>query len=258
MFGAVCAALLATSAPAFAADDGGSLTGYVSVTSDYRFRGISQNDTDPAEQASLNFTGSNGWYLGSWASKINFNDGPSGARTANHNSAAEWDIYGGKHFDIAGSDLNLEAYYYSYPDHDGLPGTANYSYVEGIAALSHTFDALTVTGTVAVSPAYFGETGTGVWIGGNATYALNDWISISGNVGHQWVNELDNVGIGFPYTHWDLGATATWNGFAFDVRYIDTTISKAECEAFNGARNNWCGPTVVGSITYNFTIFGGG
>lgn len=156
-----------------------------------------------------------------------------------------------------GSDLNLEAYYYAYPDHTGLPGAPNYSYFEGIAALSHTFDKLTLTGTAAISPAYFGETGTGVWIGGNASYVLNDWISISGNVGHQWVNELDGRGYGFPYTHWDLGATATWNGLSFDVRYIDTSISKSTCEGFNGPKNNWCGPTVVGTITYNFTIFGG-
>lgn len=259
LHGAAAIALFAASTPAFAADDDmGSLSGYVTITSDYRFRGISQNDTEPAEQASLNWSGSNGWYVGSWASKINFNDGPSGFGIASQNSAVEWDIYGGKHTDIAGSDLNLEAYYYAYPDHSPLPGFAKYSYFEAIAALSHTFDALTVTGTVAVSPAYFGETGTGVWIGGTASYAINDWVSVSGNVGHQWVNELDNVGTGFPYTHWDLGATATWNNFSFDVRYIDTDISKSTCEGFNGPKNNWCGPTVVGTITYNFTIFGGG
>lgn len=257
--GAGLFALSALSAPALADDSGslGSLSGTVAVTSDYRFRGISQNDTEPALQASLNLTGNNGWYAGSWASKINFNDGPSGAGTAYHNTAVEWDIYGGKHFDLAGTDLNLEAYYYAYPDHSELPGVAKYSYFEAIVGLSHSFDKLTVNGSVAVSPAYFGETGTGVWIGGGASYAFADWLSVSANVGHQWVNELDNAGTGFPYTHWDIGATATWADFNFDVRYIQTDISKSTCEGFNGPNNNWCGPTVVGTITYNFTLFGG-
>jgi uncharacterized protein (TIGR02001 family) len=261
ILGAVGAALLATSAPAFAADgdcDCGSLNGSVAITSDYRFRGLSQNDTDPAEQASLNYTAPiGGWYFGTWASKINFNDGPSGAGSAHHNTSVEWDLYGGKHFDLGGSDLNVEAIYYSYPDHEGYPGSANYSYVEGIVALSHSFDALTLTGSAAVSPDFFGQSGTGVWIGGNASYALNDWVAISGNIGHQWVNDLDNAGTGFPYTHWDLGATVTWNDFAFDVRYVDTSISKSTCEGFNGPRNNWCGATVIGTLTYNFTLMGG-
>ncbi|HVP85502.1 MAG TPA: TorF family putative porin [Rhizomicrobium sp.] len=257
--GAGLLALSALSAPALADDSGGlgSLSGTVAVTSDYRFRGISQNDTEPALQASLNLTGNNGWYAGSWASKINFNDGPSGFGTAYHNTSVEWDIYGGKHFDLAGTDLNLEAYYYAYPDHSELPGLAKYSYFEAIVGLSHSFDKLTVNTSVAVSPAYFGETGTGVWIGGGASYAFADWLSVSANVGHQWVNELDDKETGFPYTHWDIGATATWADFNFDVRYIQTDISKSTCEGFNGPKNNWCGPTVVGTITYNFTLFGG-
>lgn len=255
VYAVAASALLAW--PALADDDLGSLSGSVALTSDYRFRGISQNDTDPAAQASLNWSGPYGFYVGSWASKINFNDGPSGAFTAHHNSSVEWDIYGGKHIDIAGSDLNIEAYYYAYPDHSGFPGTADYSYFEAIAALSHTFDQLTLTGSVAVSPDYFGDTGTGVWIGGTASYVLNDWVSLSGNIGRQWVQDLNNSGTGYPYTHWDLGATATWNNISLDIRYIDTNISKSTCEGFNGPKNNWCGPTVVGTITYNFTIFGG-
>lgn len=255
--GAAGLALMALAAPAHAEDNLGSLSGYVTVTSDYRFRGLSQNDTEPALQAALNWTGDNGWYLGSWASKINFNDGPSGFGVATHNTSVEWDIYGGKHFDLDGTDLNVQVYYYAYPDHDGLPGTAKYSYVEGIVGLSHTFDQLTVSGSVALSPDYFGQTGTGVWIGGGGSYVINDWLSVSANVGHQWANDLDNKGTGYPYTHWDIGATATWSDFTFDVRYIQTDISKSTCEGFNGPKNNWCGPTVVGTITYNFSIFGG-
>ena len=90
-----------------------------------------------------------------------------------------------------------------------------------------------------------------------ANQASGSVISLSGNIGRQWVQDLNNSGTGYPYTHWDLGATATWNNISLDIRYIDTNISKSTCEGFNGPKNNWCGPTVVGTITYNFTIFGG-
>lgn len=255
ILGVASLALLCT--PALADDDIGSLSGSVAFTSDYRFRGISQNDTDPAPQATLNYSGPDGWYLGTFLSKINFNDGPSGAYVSHHNTSLEWDIYGGKHFDLDGTGLTLQALYYAYPEHDGLPGTARLSFFEGSAAVSHTFDNLTLTGTVAVSPNFFGETGTGVWLNGNASYVVNDWVTVSGNVGHQWADKLDNAGTGFPYTQWDLGATATWNKISLDVRYVDTSISKSTCEGFNGPRNNWCGATVVGTLSYAFDVFGG-
>jgi len=255
ILGAASLALLCT--PALAADESASLSGSIALTSDYRFRGISQNDTDPAPQLTLNLVGPDGWYAGTFLSKINFNDGPSGAYVSNHNTSLEWDIYAGKHFDLDGTGLTLQALYYAYPEHDGLPGAARLSFFEGSAALSHTFDNLTVGATVAVSPDFFGESGTGVWLGGTASYVVNDWVTVSGNVGHQWAETLNNAGTGFPYTHWDLGVTATWNGISLDLRYIDTSINKGTCEGFNGPRNNWCGPTAVATVSYAFDVFGG-
>lgn len=253
--GIAAVALFAVIAPAKAE---GQLSGYVTLTSDYRFRGISQNDTDPAPQGAIEWTGNYGFYAGSWASKVNFNDGPSGSGVARHNTGIEWDIYGGKHFDLGGTDLNVEAYYYAYPDYDRIsPSLPRYSYFEAMVGLSHNFDELTLGASVAVSPDYFGDSGRGVWLSGNADYTVNDWISVSGNIGRQWVSDLDGSGFGYPYTHWDLGVTASWNNISLDIRYVDTDISKSKCEAFNGPRNNWCGATVVGTITYNFTLFGG-
>jgi len=68
--GAVSLVGVATAAaPAFAQDaPPWALTGYVAVTSDYKFRGISQNDRNFAPQGSLNVTGPEGFYVGAWAS----------------------------------------------------------------------------------------------------------------------------------------------------------------------------------------------
>jgi uncharacterized protein (TIGR02001 family) len=242
------AAILASAAVPVAAADWGSVSGTLAVTSDYRFRGISQNDLNPAPQGSINWNGEDGFYAGTWASAVNFND--------HADTSIEWDIYGGKHFDLGdGFDLNVEPYYYAYPNHDAKKAGFDDSYFEMIGVLSRSFGDLSLAGTVAWSPNFFAETGNGWWINANAAYKLNDWLSVSGNLGHQWVHDLDAIpGIGFPYSAWDLGATASWKDFALDVRYVDSSISKSECAAFNGAGNGrWCTATVVATLTYNFS-----
>lgn len=244
---ALCiAALAGTAEKALAAD--WNLAGTLAVTSDYRYRGISQNDRHFAPQGSLNLNGSDGWYVGTWGSEVNFND--------HADTTIEWDIYAGKHFDLGdGWDLNVEPYYYAYPNHDSDKSGFHYSFFELINTLTHTFGKLTVAGTVAWSPDWFGETGTGWWVAGNASYPLTDWLSVSGNVAHQWAHDLDAIhGIGFPYWEYDAGVTATWKQFALDVRYVDTSISAKECGAFNGEGNkHWCTRTVVATLTFNFS-----
>ena len=232
---------LADDAPAW-----GSLSAYVAVQSDYKFRGLSQNDQAASPEASLNWAGPYGFYAGTWLAKVNFLDQSTAAP---HGTTLETDFYAGKHFDLGGTDLNVEAYYYDYPDHRG---PINDSYYETIVQLSHTFDALTLTASGANSPNFFGSTGTGWWVGGTAAYAVNDWLSLSGNVGHQWVDRVMPWG---GYTHYDLGATATYKALSLDVRYVDTDLSAAQCVAFTAGKKEWCSGTVVATLTYNISSF---
>jgi uncharacterized protein (TIGR02001 family) len=223
-----------------------SLTGTVTVTTDYRFRGISQTDLQPTPQASLVWNGPDGWYAGTWASRVDFDD--------HANTSIEWDIYVGKHFALSeGFDLNIQPYYYAYPDHDAARAGFNDSYFELITTLTRTFDPITVAGTLAWSPDWFAESGPGWWLNLNVAAPVNAWLSLSGNLGRQWARDLNGRGLGFPYSTWDVGATAKWRSFALDLRYIDTTISERECAAFNGARNGrWCGGAVLLTLGYSF------
>src|SRR4249919_2632937 len=85
-------------------------SGYVTAVSEYRFRGISNSDRHPTLQGAVNWQNEDGFYAGAWASGVDFNDVGS--------TAIELDLYAGKHIDLGGTDLNLEAYYYAYPDKD--------------------------------------------------------------------------------------------------------------------------------------------
>lgn len=226
-----------------------ALSGYVAVTSDYKFRGISQNDRDPSPQGSLNVTGPDGWYIGTWMSSVDFT--PAGGT----NPYWEMDIYGGKHFDLAGfADLNVQAYYYAYPSANLPAGAPELSYFEGIAQLSKTIDALTLTATWAYSPELAAGGGTGNYLGGNATFVVNDWLSLSGNVGHQWAQGAKYVG-SRDYTHYDIGASLSYMGFVLDGRWNSTDLNAGACGAFYMATTDACKGSFVATLTYNFKLF---
>src|SRR3954463_5973851 len=221
------AGLVTMAAPSFAQDaPPWALTGYVAVTSDYRFRGISQSDRDFAPQGSLNVTGPEGFYVGTWLSRVDFDPTNSG------NPHLEMDIYGGKHTDLWGVDWNFEPYYYAYPSANTL-GTATADYFELINSFTKAFGPLSLTGTWAYSPTFSLGGGTGNYLAGLASYTINDWLSISGNVGHQWVQNAKYNG-SRDYTYADIGVTAAYKGFSLDVRYSGTDLNTAACGFYMG------------------------
>ncbi len=235
------AALMATVAVPALADDApayGSIAGYLAVESDYRYRGISQNNNEVTPEGSLNWTGPMGFYVGTWLARTDW---------GNKNPGFEMDIYGGKHFDIYGTDLNVEAYYYSYPDYDAKGGPkASYFEMQGI--LSHTFDKLTLTATGAYSPEWSLAGGDGWYGAGTASYVLTDWLTVSGTVGHQWVQMAPS-----DYWHWDVGLTATYKSFSLDVRYVGNDI-KTEHAGYWMTTKDCTKDTVKVNLTYNFTL----
>ena len=136
-----------------------SVSAAVAVQSDYRFRGISQNDKQPTPEATLNLFGPDGFYAGTWWAKTDWNvPRPSGGA---NNPSMESDFYLGKNTKIFDSNLNVEAYYYAYPDFNA-GGGPKASFFEVITQLSHDFGVASLTGTWAYSPAFSLGGGTGI------------------------------------------------------------------------------------------------
>ncbi|AVS79817.1 hypothetical protein C8246_13985 [Paracidovorax avenae] len=136
-------ALLAV-APVWA---GAQLTGNVSLTTNYKFRGQDQDTSKvkavkPAIQGGFDYTfGESGFYLGNWNSSVDWLPGNS----------IEMDFYGGYKFKAGGMDLDVGALTYVYPGNTNgntteLYGAATYGPVT--AKYSHT-----------VSKDYFGWAG---------------------------------------------------------------------------------------------------
>ena len=222
-----------------------SLTGTIAGQSDYRFRGISQSDRNPVPQGSLNLSGPDGFYIGTWVSQINWQ-----LAGKNENPSVEWDIFAGKHFDLGDStDFNVEAYEYAYPRNASQPaGSPAASYFEGIFTISHTFGPLALDAVYAISPQFSLGSGTGNYVEGQATLTLADWLTASANIGHQWVDAAPS-----DYTHADAGVTATWKSLSLDLRYLGTDLNKINCSFYMGTKNA-CAGGFAATLTYNMNL----
>src|SRR6187399_1120009 len=103
------------------AEDAPALTGNLSLTTDYRFRGISQTYKLPAVQGGLDFADKSGVYLGTWMSNVSGN-------SYNNGAGLEWDLYGGYKFNIAENvqiDLGTLAYVYPGAKLNSAPGVSS-------------------------------------------------------------------------------------------------------------------------------------
>ena len=106
---------VAQTAPAAApaAEPAGALSFNVSLTTDYRYRGISQSRLKPAVQGGVDYAFANGFYIGAWASSIKW------IKDAGGGANAEIDLYGGYKGEIS-KDLTYDVgvLTYQYPGHD--------------------------------------------------------------------------------------------------------------------------------------------
>lgn len=208
----------------------------LAVTSDYRFRGQSQNSRDVAVQGSVEFASESGLFAGVWASMIDFSD------TGDFSTEVEIDFYAGYNFTLGeGTEGSVKATYYYYPNN---PFVLTYNYWELHASLSHDLGGATVSAEINYSPDYFFESGTGVALAGGIEVPLSSIFTASGHVGHQWIE--DNGLFGTPdWLYWDLGISASLGRFTIDARYVDTNLSSVEC--FGGT--DLCNGGFVGTLT---------
>lgn len=177
----------------------------IGAVSDYVFRGVSQTGEDPAVQGGVDANWGS-FYAGAWASTVDFDEGTD----------AEVDVYGGYRTEAAGYALDFGVLGYFYVN---APSGADYNFVEFKAAASRAIGPATLGAAVYYSPDFFGADDAATYLEANGAYALADKWTVSGAVGHQWLDVSDD------YTTWNLGlAYALTDYLTVDVRYHDTDV----------------------------------
>ena len=103
------------------------ISGNFGLFSDYRFRGVSQTDKDPALQGGFDLNHKSGLYIGTWGSNVDDWASTSG-------SGMEIDLYGGFTTEIGGLGLDVGMLRYMYPSN-----TANQNTTEWYVGASYSF-----------------------------------------------------------------------------------------------------------------------
>ena len=171
--------------------------------SDYRFRGISLSNKDPAFQPQVALThNSSGLYARVWASNIADNGGES----------VEVDLVGGISREIAGFGVDVGATYYAYP------GAKAVEYVEFIGVVSHDIGPASVGVTFAYTPKQgAGAPTRGIYTAINGSLPIKGTpLSLTGSFGIEDNSLYDNK------KDYSVGVSADVLGFTVGLSYVDT------------------------------------
>ena len=190
------------------------------LTNDYDFRGFSQSAKDPAVQASLDFAVDSGWYIGAWASNVDFGD--------DVDVDYEVDLYtgfAGGAEDGLGYDVGLV--YYSYHSN------SDPSYIEAYGGLTYDW----FEGKLWYSPDYGGDTTDGdtaaFYVEANATIPMPSNFSITLHAGLSSGDYWDDIN-GDDVIDYSVGVGYTAGNFDLGLKYVDTeTDEVVEDDVFN-------------------------
>ncbi len=181
------------------------------IVSDYRFRGISYTNRDPAIQAGFDVTHRSGLFFGTWFSSISDYGG----------SEVEADIYGGYGGSVAGFEYTAGVYGYLYPGGKGV------NYVELQSTVARTFGPVTTTLTAAYIPSQKNSEDN-LYLSADALVAIvGTPLSATASFGRE------NGAYDHKYD-WSAGLIYKLDAFDISATYVDSNYGSALEEGHNG------------------------
>jgi len=208
----IATALLMGSSAAMSAPE---ISANVTLTSDYRFRGISQSNDDIAIQGGFDIAFEPGFYIGTWGSSVDFGT----ADGEGFDGTLELDYYAGWAMETeSGVGVDVGYLYYDYPGDEDPTG----DYQEVYASVS--FWDFTLGG--AYSDDYYGETGDFKYYYADYGLGLGENWSLALHIGY---NDLDDGG-GYlssdesGYIDYSVGVTATYLAVDWTLAYVGTDL----------------------------------
>jgi uncharacterized protein (TIGR02001 family) len=195
----------------------------VTAASDYTFNGVSQTDNDPALQASLDYADDAGWYVGTWASNVDF----GGADDTN----IEWDFYAGQYFqltDVVSLDAGIAYYTYHGDDY-----SSEYKYPEIYTKFGFANDLGQTELNFWYTWDYFGVEADHYisMIAHTFTVAEGHDIRISFDRSTSMDKELWSWGEDSSYNHVRVAYMTSYAGFDFTLAAEDTDYDSKSADA---------------------------
>jgi uncharacterized protein (TIGR02001 family) len=186
----------------------------VGLTSDYRYRGISQSRRDPAISAGADYTHSSGLYAGTWLSSIKWIKDAGGG-----NTNLEWDIYGGYKGTAGPLGYDVGVLRYQYPS-SSLPVNPNTTEIYGAL----TYSLFTAKYSHSVTNLFgFDDSKNSSYLDLSANIDLGNGWSVVPHVGRQWVRHNSD----YSYTDYALTLNKDFgNGLSASAAFIGTNADK--------------------------------
>lgn len=212
------------------------IAGNVAITTDYRFRGISQTDRDPAVSGGFDVSAANGIYAGTWASNVQLG------------GSLEIDYYAGWRGEVGeGLAADVGFVYYSYPS-DNQPVDLDYSELYGKLTMAG------FTGALFYSNDYYQENNAFWYVSGDYAMPLGESVTVTAHVGYNVFDEdadLANFLVSLPgdnpgdsYVDWSLKLATKYMGVDLSAAYVDSSLDEGECGG-----TKLCDATVVLTIS---------
>jgi uncharacterized protein (TIGR02001 family) len=223
---AVALSSAAISTPAMAQDSAEeakpiTVSGSVTVVSDYRFRGISQSDKNFAVQGAVTVTHESGVYAGVWGSSI---DDVIAA-----GSDQEIDLIAGFKKSFGDTTVDVGGIYYYYPGSAQITPGYNSDFLEFYGSVAQAFGPVTAKLGASYAPS---QTALDYGFGKEDNFYLNAGLSstipdtgvgLSATIGRTFTRSFLSGGV--KYWDWSLGATYTTGPVTFGASYVDTNAT---------------------------------
>ncbi len=197
------------------AQEASPLSFNVAVTSDYRYRGISQSRLKPALSAGVDYALPAGFYVGAWASSIKW------IKDFGGDSDVELDLYGGFKGEIVpGLAFDVGALRYQYP-RNRLAPSANTTELYGAltygpATLKYSHAVTDTFGNLDSKNSYYVEVAAGFDVG----YGL----TLTPHAGYQKIKgPLSGPA---SYTDYSLALSKDFSGFLVTLAVVGTDADK--------------------------------
>ena len=229
----VCIAgvLMALSGPAVA-----ELTGNVTVTNNYLWRGLTQTTNDAAVQGGIDYAHKSGLYIGTWVSNVKYDAGDV--------FSYEHDIY----FGIAGGDnITWDAgwLYYNYDNDARFDFHELYASVgwKGLSAKGFL-----LTGTEADEPTPGTDYGFGAayYVQADYTYEFSNGLGLGAHIGRH-AGDFNEGFNAVPGDYTDYNINLTYNGLMLMIS--DTDLDDPGPEGLDNASMKY-----VISYTFDFGL----
>ena len=205
---------------------GAEVSGNIALTTDYKFRGISQSDSAPSVQGGFDIAFDNGAYIGTWGAAVDFDcaiDTCGGL-----NGGIELDYYAGFASDISDSvSYDIGYIYYDYPQDEGLLG----DYGEIYGSLSFGDFGIGMN----YSDEYWGETGKFTYTYATYSMALSESVALDLLVGSGDYDEAGYLDGATEHMNWSVALSTSAGGLDFAITYEDTDLDKEDAYGYDWA-----------------------